>query len=296
MGRGRTRTGKDGAMAPRPRELTPDRSARDLFGAELRRHRERAGMSLRRLSEVLNYSKSHLARIETAESLPYDDLPAKLDVCFGTDGLFARLHAVAKKEPFPGKYRRVIEIERQATTIEQYLSATAPGLLQTADYAARLMRAVQQHAPDAEIEAQVTARLARQARLWGSRPPRCWFILDESVLRRGFGGPEVMRHQLQVLVECAEQRHLTIQVLPFSAGEHPEVLGGSLTLYTLPDRLTLAYEEGSRSGAFFENREEVAERRASYDLLRALSLSPRDSEAMIRAAMEDWTPCEPPVI
>jgi ribosome-binding protein aMBF1 (putative translation factor) len=73
-----------------PRELYPDRSARDLFGAEIRRHREKSGMSLRAMSEVLNYSKSHLARIEAAESLPHDDLPAKLDACFGTDGLFAR--------------------------------------------------------------------------------------------------------------------------------------------------------------------------------------------------------------
>ncbi|MGA6156097.1 helix-turn-helix domain-containing protein [Stenotrophomonas sp. NPDC087984] len=89
-------------------ELFPDRSARDLFGAEIRRHREKADMSLRRLSEVLNYSKSHLARIEAAESLPYDDLPSKLDACFGTDGMFARIYALAKNEPYPSKLRRVV--------------------------------------------------------------------------------------------------------------------------------------------------------------------------------------------
>jgi transcriptional regulator with XRE-family HTH domain len=276
-----------------PRELFPDRSARDLFGAEVRRHREKAGMSLRAMSDVLNYSKSHLARIEAAESLPYDDLPAKLDACFGTDGLFARLHALAKNEPFPGKYRRMIELERRAVVIEKYTCATAPGLLQTAEYAATLMRGVHPHAPDAEIEAMVKARLDRQPLLDRPKPPRCWFILDEAVLRRPIGGPEVMRDQLTCLIERGTRSHITIQVLPYTAGANAE-LGGSLTLFTLPAEPLVAYEEGAQSGTIIEDKERVMPRRESYDLLRAMALSPRDSEAMIRAALEDSTSCQPP--
>ena len=277
-------------MAFQSGELSPDRSVRDLFGAEIRRHREKADMSLRRLAEVLNYSKSHLARIETAESLPYDDLPSKLDACFGTDGLFARLHALAKKEPFPGKYRRVMKIESRATVIETYVSVTVHGLLQTPEYAQRLMRGVRPHAPDAEIEAMVKARITRQALLDQAKPPRYWCILDEAVLRRPIGGPEVMHSQLNFLIERGERRNITLQVLPYCAGEHPG-LGGSMNVYTVPQQQAVAYEEGSRSGILIEDRDEVAERRESYDLLRAMALSPRDSKAMIRAAMEDWTPC-----
>ncbi|MFE5123907.1 Scr1 family TA system antitoxin-like transcriptional regulator [Streptomyces sp. NPDC056669] len=158
-------------MPFQPRELFPDRSARDLFGAEIRRHREKADMSLRRLSEVLNYSKSHLARIEAAESLPYDDLPAKLDACFGTDGMFARIYALAKNEPFPGKYRRVAEVDSRAIVIEEYSCATIPGLLQTAELARESLRIGHRHAPDAEIEALLKARLDRQARL--DQPRAC---------------------------------------------------------------------------------------------------------------------------
>ncbi|MGW5445385.1 helix-turn-helix domain-containing protein [Streptomyces asiaticus] len=275
-------------MPFQPRELFPDRSARDLFGAEIRRHREKADMSLRRLSEVLNYSKSHLARIEAAESLPYDDLPAKLDACFGTDGLFARIYALAKNEPFPGKYRRVMEIESRAAVTEEY-GSVIPGLLQTPEYAQRLIRGVHAHAPDAEIEAMVTARIDRQARLSQAKPPRCWFILDESALRRPVGGCEVMRRQLESLIESGTQTHISVQVLPFSAGEHPEILGGSLVLYTMPDQSMVAYAENSESGKLFEDREAVARRRENYDLLRAMALSPRDSEAVIRAVMKDWT-------
>ncbi|QKV97943.1 transcriptional regulator [Streptomyces sp. NA02950] len=249
-------------------------------------------MSLRRLSEVLNYSKSHLARIEAAESLPYDDLPAKLDACFGTDGMFARVYALARNEPFPGRYRRVMEIESRATAIESYVGATVPGLLQTSATAERLLRVGCPYAPDAEIEAMVKARLGRQRRLSQPKPPRCWFILDEAVLRRPIGGPQVTYHQLASLLQHGTQPRMTIQVLPFDAGEHP-VLGGSLSLFTVAEQspVPVPYVEGARSGTIITERDEVEERRENYDLVRTMALSPRDSEAMIRAAMKDWKAC-----
>ncbi|MER6140963.1 helix-turn-helix transcriptional regulator [Streptomyces sparsogenes] len=281
-------------MLFQPRELQPDRSARDLLGFEIRRHREKAGMSLRQLAEVLNYSKSHLARMEAAETLPYDGLASSLDACFGTDGLFARLHELARREPFPGKYRRVIEIESRAVAIESYVSATVHGLLQTPEFADRWLRCGHPDAPDGEIASLVEARLDRQTRLSAPRPPRCWFILDETVLRRRVGTPEVMRQQMERLLERTARPNITIQILPFSAGgEHPD-LGGSLTLFTPPDDPQVAYVEGSRFGTIIEDRDGVAKRRQSYDLLRAMALSPYDSEAMIRAAMEDWKACRPP--
>ncbi|KUJ66242.1 DNA-binding protein [Streptomyces albus subsp. albus] len=280
-------------MTFQPRDLTPHRSVRDLFGAEMRHHREKAGLSLRRLSEVLNYSKSALSRYEAAEALPYDDLPAKLDACFGTDGLFARLHDAAKKEPFPPRYRRVIEFESQASVIEGYLCATVPGLLQTPEFAMRSFRNGHPHAPDAEIQAMVKARMDRQARLADPKPARYWCILDEAVLRRGVDDPEVMTRQLLSLIERGAASHITLQILPFASGQHADS-GGSLTLYTVPGEPLVAYEEGARSGKIIEDPGEVAKRRESYDLLRAVALSPRDSEAMIRAAMEDWIRCGPP--
>ncbi|MFI0733419.1 Scr1 family TA system antitoxin-like transcriptional regulator [Streptomyces sp. NPDC021225] len=283
-------------MPFQPRELQPDRSARDLLGFEIRRYREKAGMSLRRLAEVLNYSKSHLARIEGGESLPEDDqLPSKLDTCFGTEGLFIRLYGLARKEPFPGKYRRVMEIESRALAIESYVSATVHGLLQTPEFADRWLRCGHPDAPDGEIASLVKARLDRQTRLSASRPPRCWFVLDETVLRRRVGTPEVMHHQMARLLERAAQPNITVQILPFAAGgEHPD-LGGSLTLFTPPDHAQVAYVEGSRFGTIIEDRDGVVERQQSYDLFRAMALSPYDSEAMIRAAMEDWKACRPPL-
>nr|WP_307818940.1 Scr1 family TA system antitoxin-like transcriptional regulator [Streptomyces sabulosicollis] len=111
------------------------------------------------------------------------------------------------------------------------------------------------------------------------------------MLRKGAG---TACDQLAFLLKQGTQSHVTIQVLPFAVGEHPEMLGGVLKIYTVPGEPQVAYEEGSRSGVLIEDQAGVAMRRENYDLLRAMALSPRDSEAVIQAAMEDYTPCPRP--
>lgn len=63
-------------MTFRPQPLSPFASTRHYFGSELRRHRERANLSLVQLADIVNSSKSTLARIETAELMPPPDIPA----------------------------------------------------------------------------------------------------------------------------------------------------------------------------------------------------------------------------
>ncbi|MEU8725484.1 Scr1 family TA system antitoxin-like transcriptional regulator [Streptomyces antimycoticus] len=81
--------------------------------------------------------------------------------------------------------------------------------------------------------------------------------------------------------------------MPFTAGEHAET-GSSLTLFRVPHGALVAYDESSQSGTIIEDQETVARRRENCDLLRAMALSPRDSEAMIRAVMKDWSACQAP--
>src|SRR5262245_28570716 len=109
-------------MAARPRELKPGRSARDFYGSEIRRLRTEAGLSLAHMAEVVNYSKTHLGNIETADRMVPPDLPAKLDAAFGTDGHFGRLYPLARREAHPDKYRRFMEVEAQATTMRKYMA------------------------------------------------------------------------------------------------------------------------------------------------------------------------------
>ena len=61
-------------------------------------------------------------------------------------------------------------------------------------------------------------RIARQAVLYQDHPLELWAVLDEAVLRRGVGGPEVMAGQLRALERAAALPQIRLQVLPFSAG------------------------------------------------------------------------------
>ncbi|MFD5033233.1 Scr1 family TA system antitoxin-like transcriptional regulator [Streptomyces sp. NPDC058220] len=273
-------------MARPARELTPDRSARDLFGAKMRNFRERAGLTLEGLAGVVLVSKSHLSRIETAEYMPPRELPAQLDAAFGTDGIFEELYGLARKEIHPDKYRRRMELEARARIIDHYAGQIVPGLVQTEDYARALFRVGNPRATADEIEEKVTARLSRQVLLVGPSASDVSIVLDEAVIRRSVGGPVVMRAQLARLVDLADTPTTTVQLLPFEHGEHALLGGGALELLTLDSGHPVAYEEGLTTGTLLEDAESVRTRRRDYDLMRAYALSPRDTAAFIRSTME----------
>jgi transcriptional regulator with XRE-family HTH domain len=252
----------------------------------MRRFREAAKMSLEGLGSVVRYSKSSLARFETAETMIPPDLPAKLDAAFGTDGIFRKLYMLASKEIHPDQFRRLMELEALARLIEEYASQLVPGLMQTEGYASALFKLHYPSATPEEIAERVTARMSRQALLHADPPPHFSAILDEAVLRRSFGGPVVMREQLGRLLAATHTPTTTLQVLPFSHGGHA-LAGGSLKLMTLGDDTQVLWEESSVSGTLFEEKEVVQARHRIYDLMRAYALSPKESAVMIRSAMEE---------
>ncbi|MGW7576660.1 helix-turn-helix domain-containing protein [Streptomyces sp. NPDC054765] len=274
-----------------PKALTPYISARHYFGSEQRRHRENAKLSLLQLADIVNFSKSTLARVETAELMPPPELPGALDLAFGVETYFYGLFQLAKREAHPDQYRRYMDFESQAKVIEDFATNVVPGLLQTEAYACAFFGL----APDItaeQAETRVQARLGRQERFRSAEPPRYTAILDEAMLRRPIGGPEVMREQLDVLLARVDTRHTMIQVLPFDHGGYA-LMEGPLTLLRQADGGSVAYEEGRKTACLLEDLEEVEQRRAAYDALRAHALSPKDSAALIRTYRERYESCEP---
>ncbi|AJC57867.1 helix-turn-helix transcriptional regulator [Streptomyces sp. 769] len=272
-------------MPARPRELTPDRSARHLFGAKMRAYRERGAISLEGLSDVVKISRSHLSRIETAEAMPPPSLPAMLDAAFGTDGIFEELYRLASKEVHPDQFRRRMELEARARIIDEFSCQLVTGLVQTEEYARALFQTYDPRRSPEKTEELWTARLSRQAHLRADPQPDLSVILDEAVLRRSYGGPAVMRAQLAHLIDVTLTPTSTLQVLPFEHGGHP-LAGGSLALFTLEDGTQVAWEEGFASGTLLEDAAKVRHLRRAYDRLRACALSPCDSAAFIRSVME----------
>ncbi|MFI6724619.1 helix-turn-helix domain-containing protein [Streptomyces sp. R-74717] len=275
-------------MTFKPQPLTPYLSARHYFGSEQRRHRERAGLSLVQLAGIVNSSKSTLARIETADLMPPPDIPSRLDMAFGADDHFHGLYELARREIHPDQYQRYMDFEFRSEVIEQYGAQALPGLLQTEEYARTFLRC-QEDLSAEQVEERVTARMSRQERQRSANPPFRWAIIDEAVLRRQMGSPACMREQLASLLEQVDTPNSKVQVMPFSAGLH-SLLGGALTLLTLPDGASVAYEEGIQAGHLYEDPAAVKKWRRQYEVLRANSLPLAESAELIRTAMEGYRP------
>lgn len=164
--------------------------------------------------------------------------------------------------------------------------------MQTKEYAHAQLSLREELTPE-QVEQRVNARLSRQDRLRSAEPPLRWAIIDEAVLRRPVGSRECMHNQLARLLEQVDTPDSKVQVMPFSAGAH-YVLGGTLTLLTLPNSSTVAYEEGVEVGHLHEDRDSAKKWRRRYEVLRANALPPAASAELIRQAMEDYQPCDTP--
>jgi transcriptional regulator with XRE-family HTH domain len=275
------------AVKPSPTTL------RRQLGAELRRLRGR-----RTVAEVagrLGWSESKLSRIETAHSgIRARDLDALLDqYAVEEPEQRRRIQALSTRsrqrawweaygDVLPDAYETFIGFEAEATAISTYEAQIVPGLLQTPQYARAVIAADGVYEDEDVVAQRVQVRLARQAVLTREPPPRLTAVLDEAVLRRAIGGPDVMRHQLSRLVEAAELPMVTVQVLPFAAGAH-RALAGSFIVLELGSENPLVYSEGMTGGVFRSRPDELRSYLTSFAALRDAALDPADSTAFIAA-------------
>lgn len=261
-----------------------------FYGKELRFQRERAGLTLEKLVEGSFYGPTYLSEIERGQRRMPLDLARHVDRALGTDGFFERRCEDVRKARRRGHaeyFERVLEAEKHAETIEEWGPTVIPGLLQTEPYMRALFQAERAQSLE-EIDEKIEARLAR-ARLFedGHKNPEYWVILHESVLRMPVLPPQEMAEQLEHIAALAKRRRIVPQVLPWSAGAHPLMLGNAMLL-TFADAPPLVYTESQHHGITVDDPALVKQYQKSYDLLRAVALSPEASLALIEEAAEDY--------
>ncbi|MEV5363313.1 helix-turn-helix transcriptional regulator [Streptomyces cellulosae] len=258
-----------------------------LFGARVRRLRTAAGFTQAELGALTHVVSTRITQIERASGAkPTLELARALDAALGADDLLVELWPYVYREAFPDWSRKFMEYSERAVAVRQYAAHVVPGLLQTEDYARAVLKVGRTLSSEAQLEERVALRMGRQERLGAPDRPELWVVLDEAVLRRPVGGLPVMRDQLTRLLASATEPHITVQVLPFDQGEH-DVMGGSLTVLTMPDGREVAYTEGAHHGQLVEEPDEVASLALTYDRLRAAALPPLMSLDMIRSVRED---------
>jgi transcriptional regulator with XRE-family HTH domain len=266
----------------------PETNPRAFLGAELRRARAAAGFSSQEaLASKLGFDRSVVAKAETGERPPTPEvLSAWCLACQLDDDLFARIAKLARSAdgPIPAWFETWLEAEREAHMLRIWQPLIIPGLLQTGEYARALFLAA--GADEDQAEDMVKARLDRQEILDRPGPPDLVTVLDESVLHRLIGSPQVMADQLSYIAERATLPHILVQVVPAGNGANAGLSGGFALASCdgAPDTLRMEAVEDVTA----EGRSLV--RRAANILVRvqADALPRAASRTLILEAAEQW--------
>jgi transcriptional regulator with XRE-family HTH domain len=269
---------------------------RRRLGMELRQLRDEAGLTIEQLAARLEMSVSKVSRIETGQVSATPRDVRDMATLYGVQGQrlnnLMQLARETREKPWWGEYRDIHQTfaayEAEASTILAFEVVRFPGLLQTPDYARAIIRVVRTDLPPDKIERWVEFRVRRQALLDEPKPPALWAVIDEAVLHRELGGLQTMIGQLEYLIERAALPHVTLQVLPFSAGAHPG-MDGPFMIIRFPEKTDrdMVYFEHAGLEHWLDGDDAVALHGSLFDHLRAAALKPDDSLKLLAARLQD---------
>src|SRR5579859_4296183 len=254
---------------------------------ELRRARLDAALTQEQTARAMDWSLSKLIRIENGtNNISTNDLKALAKYYEITDekqvaGWLALARASRERtwwssSDIPKPLAQLIEYENAAYLSRHYEDLVVPGLLQTTDYMRQSTRQLAPDMPDSQVDRVIEVRLKRQELLKLAEVPLLFFVLDEAVVRRIVGGRDVMRNQLQQLIEAASRPHITVEVVPFTAGLVPG-LQAPFVIHEFSDAADdeLLYLESPRGDALSrDDPEEILSYREDFERLRRASLGP----------------------
>ncbi|WP_105970134.1 helix-turn-helix domain-containing protein [Streptomyces geranii] len=267
-----------------------------VLGRRLQELREAAGLKREEAARVLRVASATVRRMEMAEvalKIPY------VHVLLTTYGVpedeVAVFVDLAEEANEPGWWQRFsdvlpdwfsmhVSLEGSARLIRSYEPHFVPGLLQTPDYARAVMEAgtIGHTGPEA-VERHVSLRMARQKLLTREHPPHLWVIIDETVLRRPVSiRGEVMREQLDRLLDASESGHVTIQVAEFRDGPHPGTSAPfELFRFAEPELPDMVYTEYLTGALYLDSRREVASHLEVLDHMTAGAASAQRTKEII---------------
>lgn len=269
-------------------------SARRMrLGTELRKLRERAGMTSTEAARLVGTSPGQLSNIETARfgasadrvraiariydcaDQPFIDALAEM----ATDrkrGWWEEYH-----ESLPAGLRDLAELEHHAQSLRTAYTSHIPGLLQTADHAREVFRQVVPELTPPEIEHRVSHRIKRQDVVYRAAPIPYSTVVHEAALRMTFGGPATARRQLEHLLDMSEREHIAVRVIPFDAGAFPG--SGQSVCYALGPvpQLDTVHLDQSHGSVLLDAEAQLAKYRTLLDRMEAVSLDEPESRDLI---------------
>jgi transcriptional regulator with XRE-family HTH domain len=284
-------------------------AAQRRLAAELRRLRLNAGLSTHQVAAAIGISQSKVSKIENEHrSASIPDVRAWAKAVGVTSDRVEDLVDLAERSltdliarrailrgGAPAHQRRFGELERAAGLIREFEPVFIPGLLQTADYAKKVMTSVRPDRDD--VGAAVAARLERQAILY-DETKRFEFLLAEGELRWRLGaiGPHLA--QLDRLVAVSTLPNVDLAILPQNTVV-PAWHGHGFVIFSRihladddatdadDDGDTLVYVETLTQELRVGDPDDVALYLEIFERLRSQATSGEDSRRLLASVMAD---------
>ncbi|WP_327164831.1 helix-turn-helix transcriptional regulator [Streptomyces zaomyceticus] len=252
------------------------------FGEVVKAFRKRAGLTQERFAPMVGYSVPTVASIEQGRRLPpvaFVDRAEEVLDAFGV--IRGAAKHVGRKPGLAKWFRHWAKLELTAATLYTYENRLVPGLLQTPAYAKTLFEKQIPALGNDEIESKLVARVDRK-KLLTERPHTIYsFIVEEHVLRRQVGGPEVMHEQIAHILDISTRRNIDLQVMAQTRGHHSG-LDGPMRLLETPENKWYAYCEGQENGLLIPDPKVVSILQKRYARMRAQALSFEESASLLR--------------
>lgn len=259
-----------------------------LLGKEIEHLREHAGLSQEQAGALIEKGQSKIAALEAGQaSITPGDLLLLLDGLGVTEQwhkdvlleLRRNSHQRGKwtgiRSHYSEQFRTRVDLEEHCDLIRIVECEVPPGLLQCKAF----IRALYQHAhAGADLDSRVDARLARQAIYTKPDPPEVAFVISESSVRREYGPPEVMREQVEYMIEMSKLPNVRLQLLPFKTRVQSASIGNRFVLLRIPSPgvagpLEFAYTENEGELRYLDDKTAVAAHDKAWSRLTAAALS-----------------------
>ena len=265
--------------------MAPKReTALELWGYELARAREAAGMTGKQLAEALYVVPSTVSQWENGKRTPHLKDVERIEEVLGTNGYLKRYLVKWVPREISPQWLEWIGIEENAETLLSFEHSVVPGLLQTEDYAQAVL-SHDRYSP-IDLDERLRSRLERQRILDDDNPPTAVFIIGEVALHYQVGSRETMHEQLTHLIELAMRPEVIIQVVPQDAGYHAG-LTGAFAIAKVNGR-EVALQDGIWRGQVLEGRAEVAALAKAWQHILAMALSAEASKELIERLAKSW--------
>lgn len=257
-----------------------------MFGSQFRLWRIGADYTREALGEEAGYAPETIASVEQGRRMPSPSLVETAETLFGAGGKLRDAASRIVRSKFPDWFEEYVCYEQEAVSLGLYETQLVPGLFQTEAYARAVFLSSYPRLDEEETERRLEARIERQALLGRKPSPMISAVIEQVTVERRIGGREVVREQLERLLEIAELHHVSLQIMPTDRESHAG-LDGSMYVIETADRDRFGYSEAQQGSMLFSDAKEVGDLNLRYGMLRSQALNPEDSTSLLWKTLEE---------